>query len=308
MRFEQVWTNPHDLKNLISWILLIGFSYLHHFWLVPAFYLERKRVLYLVWILLCLFLILALPNLIDFFNYQPTLSPPPSGIPPKPEFVLEISHFVLLFAVSVLVSITYQTQLRLQRTERQRLQTELAHLKSQIQPHFLFNTLNSIYALAIRQDEKTADTVVQLSEFLRYVIRDAQGDEIALEKELAYLRNYIDLQRSRLRESVEIRFEVEGAPAGIKIVPLILFSFVENAFKHGVSPEEESRIDIRIRIENFRISLLVSNKKVTVRTKESDAGIGVQNARKRLELLYPDRHQLSIRETGTDYTVELLVW
>lgn len=305
------------MKNLISWILLIGFSYFNHLWLVPAYYLGRKYLSYSTLIVLSFAAIIWLPEMIDLLPSQPMFSElsgvenpspsnmPPQAVPPKPDFALEISHFVLLFILSVLVSIAYHTQLRLQLTEQQRLETELAHLKAQIQPHFLFNTLNSIYALAIRQDEKTADTVVQLSEFLRYVIRDARGNRIALEKELAYLQNYVDLQRSRLRDSVTVEFALEGAAAGKEIVPLLLFSFVENAFKHGVSPDEDSLIRIKIETAQDEVKLYVYNKKVTVVSKEPNSGIGVENARKRLKLLYPNNHELKVTDTPKDYTVEL---
>lgn len=317
VQFDELWTNPRDMKNLISWILLIGFSYFNHLWLVPQLYLNRRYILFTAFVLLSFAAIIWLPEIIDLLPSQPMLSdltPPagvpgvaPGAVPPKPDFAMEISHFVLLFILSVLISIAYYTQMRLQMTEKQRLETELAHLKAQIQPHFLFNTLNSIYALAIRQDEKTADTVVQLAEFLRYVIRDAQGNRIALEKELAYLRNYVDLQQSRLRDSVIVYFEVAGSPVGMEIVPLILFSFVENAFKHGVSPDEESLIRIRIDILLNGVKLHVFNKKVTVVSPEANSGIGVENARKRLSLLYPQAHELKVTDTPTDYTVDLFI-
>ena len=307
VQFDRLWTNPHDLQNLLSWSLLIGFSYANHLWLIPCFYLERRRWAYFAIVGVGLACILLLPELVDLIVPAKPFSMPDSSRPLKPSVVMENSHFLLLFVVSVLVSITYLTQIRLRETEQQRLETELAHLKAQIQPHFLFNTLNSIYALAIRKDNKTADTVVQLAEFLRYVIRDTHHHQVALEKELAYIRNYIDLQRSRLRDSITIEFEWDGEPDGLQIAPLILFSFIENAFKHGVSPEEESEIRIKISILEKHLKLSVYNKKVKVSHAEPDAGIGVRNARKRLKLLYPDKHNLNIVDTDTDYSVELII-
>lgn len=306
VRFDQLWTSQHELKNLLSWALLIGFTYANHLWLTPTFYLERKRFAYFVLVGFGLAAVLWLPESLNWFWHNPPPAPP-SGVPPKPSVVLENSHVVLLFMVSVLVSIAYQTQIRLRETEQQRLQTELSHLKAQIQPHFLFNTLNSIYALAIRKDDKTADTVVQLSEFLRYVIRDTQQHRVPLEKEIAYIRNYVDLQKSRLRNSVEIQFEVKGACEGRQIAPLILFSFIENAFKHGVSPDEESKIEIKIALREKQVALYVFNKKVKVDAETSSTGIGVENTRKRLKLLYPEKHSLRIFNTEFDYKIELNV-
>lgn len=329
VQFDQLWHSTHELKNFLSWLLLIGFSYANHLWMVPRYYLERRRVQYFLLVLMGLAIILLLPESLNWFSPQPPaemvspgagnfdMGPGFSEIPPglepgmtyrpKPALVLENSHLVLLFIVSVLGSISYQTQIRLRDTEQQRLQTELEHLKAQIQPHFLFNTLNSIYALAIRKDDKTADTVVQLSEFLRYVIRDTRHNLVDLGKEIAYIRNYIDLQRSRLRDSVAVSFELEGIVQGQQIGPLILFSFIENAFKHGVNPEEDSVIDIRVNVEEKHVRLWVYNKKVLVMGQEADAGIGVKNARKRLKLLYPDRHILTITDRPEDYTVDLTI-
>ena len=184
---------------------------------------------------------------------------------------------------------------------------ELDNLKTQIQPHFLFNTLNSIYALAVRQDEKTADVVVQLSEFLRYVIKDARDNLVALKKEIDYISNYIDLQKARLRETVVINYTVSGDPMDYKIAPLILFSFIENAFQHGVSPEEESKIDIDLSVVEKEVRLYVYNKKVTISDHATGLGIGMNNARKRLELLYPDQHRLKVTETDKDYAIDLTI-
>lgn len=305
IRFDKILTNVHDQKILVSWILLIGFSYLNHLWMVPRFYLEKRYGQYIALLLLCLVGTFLIPEMLDLFKTAPKglLSQPP---PPKPPFGLENSHFVLFFLVIVLVSISYHTQIRLRATEQQRLETELENLKSQIQPHFLFNTLNSIYALALRKDEKTADTVVKLSEFLRYVIRDTQNNEVALEKEITYLSNYIDLQKSRLRNTVDIDFGVTGEVSGQKIAPLILFIFIENAFQHGVNPDEESNITIRLKISEETVKLFVSNRNVN-KSLASGSGIGIENARKRLNLLYPDRHELRIIEIEEDYTVELSI-
>ncbi|MCK8495066.1 histidine kinase [Spirosoma sp. RP8] len=238
---------------------------------------------------------------------------PPDGERPNdahgPPFTLllpvKLAIFFLLGSVSSLISISIQTASRLHQVENDQLQAELRQLKAQIQPHFLFNTLNSIYALAIRQDERTADTIVKLSEFMRYIIRDAHRDKVALAKEINYIGNYIDLQKARLRDAVQVNYRLEGDETHGEIAPLLLFSFIENAFKYGVSPDEESRIDIRIRIEGSNLDLYVANKKVQVSSFENSTGVGLQNTRERLRLLYPDTHQLTIDNNPTDFQVSL---
>ena len=207
--------------------------------------------------------------------------------------------------MSRLATISIQTASRLNQVENDQLQAELRQLKAQIQPHFLFNTLNSIYALAIRQDERTADTIVKLSEFLRYIIRDAHQDKVALAKEIHYIANYIDLQKARLRDAVLVNYQLEGDVRSLEIAPLLLFSFIENAFKYGVSPDEESQIDIHLFIQTTSLSLDVANKKVQVSSFEPSTGVGLQNTRERLRLLYPDNHQLVIDDSPTDFYVHL---
>ncbi|PRY30401.1 histidine kinase [Spirosoma oryzae] len=218
---------------------------------------------------------------------------------------VKLALFFLLGSVSTLLSVLVQTASRLRQVENDRLQAEVRELKAQIQPHFLFNTLNSIYALAIRNDERTADTVVKLSEFMRYNIRDAHRGRVPLSHELAYIGNYIDLQKARLRDAVQVDYLVEGLPNGLQIAPLLLFSFIENAFKYGVSPEEESPITIHLTLQEHNLQLLVANRKVQTSELEKSTGIGLQNARQRLRLLYPSAHQLLIDDTTTEFRITL---
>ncbi|QJD77309.1 sensor histidine kinase [Spirosoma rhododendri] len=231
---------------------------------------------------------------------------PPMNIPPGTLLLpVKLTIFFLLGSISTLISISVQTSSRLRQVENDQLQAELRQLKAQIHPHFLFNTLNSIYALAIRQDERTADTVVKLSEFMRYNIRDAQRDKVLLSKEIDYIGNYVDLQKARLRDAVTVDYRLDGKPRQLAIAPLLLFSFIENAFKYGVNPEEESLIQIAIDIQGNRLRMEVVNNKVQVSQLEPSTGIGLRNARDRLRLIYPNDHDLTIDETASRYQVTL---
>lgn len=228
---------------------------------------------------------------------------PPAELPLSAKLVI----FFLLGSVSTLISVSVQTANRLQKVENDQLQAELQQLKAQIHPHFLFNTLNSIYALAIRNDERTADTIVKLSEFMRYIIRDAHRDKVPVKTEINYIANYVDLQKARLLDAVEIDYQLEGEVGRWQIAPLLLFSFIENAFKHGVSPEEDSRIVIHLRIQEDELRLYVANNKVRVSQLEKSTGVGLQNAQERLRLLYPAAHQLTIDDMPTHFRVHLLL-
>jgi len=193
-----------------------------------------------------------------------------------------------------------------QKIKNEKLQAELSHLKLQIHPHFLFNTLNSIYASAIKKDDKTADTVLIFSDFMRYLLQDSYQNEVLLEKEIQYISNYIELQKSRLRNSVIIEFEKEGNFYNKKIAPLILFTFVENAFKYGVNPDENSEIKIGISIKENELNFTVFNRIVTTKNIES-SNIGIKNTKERLMLYYPQKHTLEIKEDPKAFVVNLKI-
>jgi len=225
-------------------------------------------------------------------------------LPPTP-LPVKLGIIFLLGLASTLASLAEQADRRLRRMENDKLQSELLHLKAQIHPHFLFNTLNSIYALAIRKDERTAETIVKLAEFMRYIISEAHNHQVSLTKEVGYIQNYLDLQRARLRDTVLITYVQQGELAGKSIAPLVLFTFIENAFKHGVNPDEESNIRISLTIEEDTVDLVVFNKKVLINSPELSHGIGLQNVQERLRLLYADRHQLIISNAADHFSIHL---
>ncbi|MEZ0541771.1 histidine kinase [Fibrella arboris] len=237
--------------------------------------------------------------------------PPPQrpddldGFFPTAPLSVKLGIIFLLGTISALASISVQTSNRLRQVETDQLLAELSQLKAQIQPHFLFNTLNSIYSLAIRRDDRTAETIVKLAEFMRYMIRDVHQDTVALDKEVQYIANYIDLQRARLRDSVTIDYTLDGDTSGKQIAPLVLFSFIENAFKYGVNPNEESVIRIQLHLQANSLRLLVYNRKVPVHQLEPSTGVGLPNARERLRLLYPAAHELVIDNVPDHFAVDL---
>lgn len=328
-------SNPHDRIYFFIYFLLLIFFYFNYYVLIPKIYFKEKQIRYII-ILVCFLLfflwiskILDSPdlNFLDFRNHkQLSLSDVP---PPKPrgfnhlndssphkmhpsEFKngthfggppTQFSHTILVYLIGVISSLFIAIKIRLQKVEEDKMKSELSFLKAQINPHFLFNTLNSIYSLAIKKDDKTADAVVQLSELMRYIITNANDDVIALDKEINYISNYIQLQKTRLGNTVTVDYTMEGNLFGKAITPLILISFIENAFKHGVNPNENSEICIRISIIGEYLTLFVSNNKVN--SIQTDGGIGLQNTIERLSLLYPNNHVLTIDDNPKTYQVNL---
>lgn len=194
---------------------------------------------------------------------------------------------------------------RIQRDlENQRLSAELAFLKSQINPHFLFNSLNSIYSLAYQRSETTPDAILKLSEIMRYMLYECNDNRVDLSKELLYLENYIGLQKIRYGNKAFVDFNVNGIINNQQIVPLLLISFIENAFKHGVANDPATPIHIKMDVEPHHLYFKMENKKHRF-NKDSGGGIGLNNVKRRLDLLYPGRYQLKIDDGEEVYTSEL---
>jgi hypothetical protein len=222
-------------------------------------------------------------------------------------FWLQVSHSIYLYIAVILFSILLRVRGRLYLLQKEKINAELSSLKSQINPHFLFNTLNSIYALAVKGDEKTADAVINLAGLMRYMIKEAHGDRISLRKELDYLTNYVELQKARLRETAAVSLSINGNPGNLEIAPLILITFVENAFKYGINPEMESKITIAIDIDEDMLYLSVFNTKVLISSVDLSTGIGLANTRSRLEKLYFMEHGLEIIDEKDYYKIFLSI-
>ena len=197
-----------------------------------------------------------------------------------------------------------------ERTKEQiiheQLNTELSFLKSQVNPHFFFNTLNNIYSLAVMQSDKTAPAVLKLSSIMRYMLTEVQEDKTLLENELNHIKNYIELQQERLTDKVKLSFDIQGSTKGKYISPLLFIPFIENAFKYGVSTKDNSEIDIHFIIKENSISLNVLNTIVPHSCqKQQTTGTGINNVKRRLDLLYPNKHSLLVEETDKLFTVNL---
>jgi two-component system, LytTR family, sensor kinase len=225
-----------------------------------------------------------------------------------PTDIVSIILFVTVWSLSTAICVIREwkrTESRVIQAEADKANAELSFLKAQINPHFLFNTLNNIYSLAITKNENTAESILKLSNIMRYVTDDVTEDYVSLENEIECLRDYIDLQRLRLGKKMTVDFLVDGNVAGKKIAPLILMNFIENVFKYGISSHEASVIEIKLSVQDDNIRFFCKNRLFETKTPSARAGIGVQNTRQRLQRLYPDRHFLNITTDDGFYTVQL---
>ena len=335
-------TDPHERRNVLSYLFTIAFFYTNYFVLIPRLFFPKRYPLFALSVLVVFLLFESLLVVVNkqggapperrtpaltsprpmpppgmermgprppFVDEGPPPQPPigsPRPTEPQPGLPSELSQTFFLMLAGLLMALVLRTNDRWRETEREKIQTELSYLKAQINPHFLFNTLNSIYSLAIIESPPTADALANLSSFLRYVIQDSQKDRVSLAKELDYIGQYITLQRLRLGDTATIDFTMEGHSNGKQIVPLLLISFIENAFKYGVSPEEPSPIQLRIILRDNELNCHVFNKKVRVFQPTAVASvIGLANTQARLQLLYPNRHRLIIQDKPDSFTVDL---
>ncbi|HWB25890.1 MAG TPA: sensor histidine kinase [Chitinophagaceae bacterium] len=213
-----------------------------------------------------------------------------------------------IWALSTATRITQQwreTEKRAVKAEADKANAELSFLKAQINPHFLFNTLNNIYSLAVRQNENTAASIMKLSNIMRYVTDEVNRDFVSLQSEVECITDYIDLQRLRLNKKVLVDFSVTGNTEGKRIPPLVLMTFIENVFKYGISSHESSVIIIKLFAEEKSITFFCQNKLFATERKAERTGIGIINTKQRLEHMYPNRYLLNITTGDGFYTVQL---
>lgn len=191
----------------------------------------------------------------------------------------------------------------------QNLQSELKFLKSQINPHFLFNTLNSLYALTLKKSDLAPEIVLKLSEMMRYMLYECNEKEVPLSKEINYMKNYLELEKLRQGTKMLVNLKINGESGDLKLAPLILIPFIENSFKHGINNQiSQGFVDLELNIEGYDIQMILENSKSPSLPKigeKRSGGIGLVNVKRRMEILYPENHKLDIIESPSTYKIEL---
>jgi hypothetical protein len=332
--------NP-ALSVVIPDLFFISFFYINYYLLVPRLFVPRK---YLVFGALCtvyLVLTITVPSAISGSDYgHPSFREPPGkpsrDVPPPPQndridhdfsdggmkpppdlqppdqkpplrirlFIPEFSYTIFVFLFILTLSTTIRIMTEWQLAEKEKVKAELSLLKAQINPHFLFNTLNSIYSLAVTKDDKTPGAIELFSDLMRYVLYESSHDYIPLEKKLGYIDTYIELQKMRLPPSVRVSYEKQGETGDLAIAPLTLMPFIENAFKYGVSTEKNSFIDISIEIIRDSLIMKVRNSRSgNIAMNNGSSQLGIDNTLRRLKLLYSGRYELKIDDSLSEYSI-----
>lgn len=321
--FSNFSTQPHFkgflLIKLVEDALLILFFYLNLQIFTPTLLTKKKGAHFFSALFLGLIICLVVPDLLlRFFVFDrslPGLFPkPPNMLPPSRliPFPHQISAFLSFSFVALVSSMIALVRDRLrEREEKQQIQlekiaAELAVLKLQISPHFLFNTLNNIRWLTRQKSDQAEDAVVKLSQLLRYVIYQTNSEKVALSKEISHLQHYIDLQKMRLNEKDTVSFVCKGDAEQYRIEPLLFIPFVENAFKYGLHSQYKSEIKIGIEVQDSTLLFFTENSIFENNLpKEGESGVGIKNVQRRLALHYPHHHDLQIEDSGVFFRVTL---
>ncbi|HYF29591.1 MAG TPA: histidine kinase [Chitinophagaceae bacterium] len=306
-------SQPLTALKLTSWqvsvkILIV---YLNFYWLMPKYLYTKRYISYAVGLLF----VFALGVLLYRLQWE-VLFTRKGGYPFWNPIgwsmdALNIISPVIMFSGGIkLLKNWYIDREKKAAMEKQKLATELNYLKGQIHPHFFFNTLNNLYALTLQKSDDAPTTVLKLSQMMHYMLYDAATEVVPLSKEIKNIQNYIELERIRYSDRLDLSFSVTGPIDGKEIAPLILLPFVENAFKHGTSNEHrECWITIDLKVKDnmllFKVENSVNSSNKSTNFMGYKSGIGLKNVRRRLELLYPSQHQLNIVKEPEAHWVDL---
>lgn len=311
-RIEEYGWVPVLQDLLFHIVMMVSMGYINYFVLMPRLIKSRNVLKYVgeflgVFFVFSLLLIFGKQYIIDGFAHKYSWV-----YSLRFYFNVIISAFFLVMFVGLLrfVEDFFVLAEHKHKLENEKLSSELRFLKAQINPHFLFNTLNNLYYLAETQAPNTSEVVARLSQMMRYMLHDCNHSFVSLKKEMEYMENYISLEKLRLNDEIPINYKVSGDIANTKIAPLILITFLENAFKHGVSNTRKgSWIDINLDVHDGMLIFDIKNSLVNEinKTVNEKSGIGLANVKRRLDLAYPDAYELEISDHEDVHSVHLKI-
>ena len=313
--------NQEEIRRSYFWIFYmtsftvinIPFFYLNTEILLPKLLRAKGVIIYLLTLIGAILFMLWIHEELFHWAYSHFFPGNHSGGGARRGALMRMI-FQLLFYAAIgtsyrLISDRMKEDEQVKEQENERLKSELSFLRSQISPHFMFNVLNSVVSLSRRKPEMVEPVVVKLSELMRYMIYETNDSIVPISKELAYLESYIDLQKIRFGDDIQIDFKHELGPKSSQIEPMLLIPFVENAFKHGVGFIENPTIEIELKDSAKELYFKVANKKGASinEIKDESSGIGLANVKRRLELLYPTNHRLEVLDSGSDFIISLTI-
>ena len=290
--------------------LLVVIAYLNLQYFLPRFLLKKRYLTYFSMVMISVLGYLVAQSLFDYYLYGYVVGPLRDS---RLLGTLSYNFFSTLWYLGLMVALKfsldwYGQQLIIQKITVEKLNAEVDFLRAQINPHFIFNILNNLYALTLKKSELAPDVVLKLSDMMEYMLYDSTDEKVLLEKEITYLRNYLELERMRFRGKSAISFNVNAAINGQEIAPLLLLPLVENAAKHGLIPQRENGwLTVNIGLHQSTLTFMVENAKPPLFACKSKGGIGLVNLQKRLELLYPARHRLALEDKKDSFLARLVI-
>lgn len=302
-------------KSIITNLFFASAVYINLYLLIPKFLKQKNYIFYIFWLIVVLTTVSLIIQFLFIFPLSKIM-----GLSGFTKFNINL-HSAYFFSTLLFVILTtflklikdwvslQDINLKLAKIEHQKLEAELKTLKAQLNPHFLFNSLNNIYSLALIKSDKVPELILKLSDLMRHIIYDSKENYISLQKELDFVKNFIELQRIRTSDQTKIKFKIEGKIPSAKIAPLLFEPFIDNAFKHGLPGIDKSDfIHIRFNFEqnDFLLFTLENNYEDSFHPTISSSGIGLANVKKRLELLYqPNDYLLRIEKQNNIHRVSL---
>jgi two-component system LytT family sensor kinase len=307
------------IKHLLTNLIWAGLFYANYFIFTPGLLYKQRTGVFVILVIASLFAIVFLNNWLNDILQVPEAMEKVFGAKAnhatdKEEHMgnyITIIMAMIIYGVSTVIAMSkkmQRDQLAFEATEKEKINSELSFLKSQINPHFFFNTLHTIYALTDSNTSAAKDAIYTLSHMMRYVIYDTKNDLTTLEHEVKFVDDYIKLMKLRLSGEVQIIFEKQSAMKNYEVAPMLMLPFVENAFKHGISSVHPSYVYIDIRQIEDTVKIEIKNSTFAAREHlEESNGIGLVNTKRRLDLLYPGRYNLNVdnNETTKEFTVTL---
>jgi two-component system LytT family sensor kinase len=305
--------NGYLINACLAFPVSLIFSLLAVHFLLPNYYQNDRKGFFWIGLLLSSFLLILIRRYFNYYVIYPRYFPFALQMPlfSWGKFLVDLVNLYTitgLYALYYTIGFWYREKERVQELLQQKTVAELELLKSQVQPHFVFNTLNNIYGTALKKSPETAALIAHLSGFLNYNLYDASKDRIRLSEELAYIKHYIELQKNRYGNRLDAAVNILTDVAEMEMAPLLLLPLVENCFKHGVFDTVDQcwiRIDVSGTADQLSIELENSCDEKNGPNDVNKGGIGMANVRKRLQLLYPDKHELKTFQGVSAYLVVL---
>jgi len=291
-------------------------SYFVVYYLIPKFLLTKKYILFALYSAYTLvfstyLIIVAILGSFIFLSDMEVKNMPPMS---RNYVFILILVYLVVFIVSFisLLNHNFKTQTENKELQNKILETqlqiksqELNYLKKQIHPHFLFNTLNTIYGFALKQSKDTPDIILKLSNLLDYILYQVNKPQVSLKEEILHIKEYIDLEKIRFQDTLVVSFKSEDIPDYVQIAPMLLMPFVENAFKHGSLIDGYLKVNIKVHLVEDQLQFEINNTYLNDGVKSNKEGIGLENIKKRLNLLYKNNHELQINNSDNMYIVNL---